>query len=64
MEYQTIEIETESRHSAAEFTDPEQIRDTEQAKNTEPISVSSMRLSRPEHQTCSSRMEFSLENST
>jgi hypothetical protein len=58
MEYQTIEIETESRLSAAKFTDPEQIRDTEQANNSQSISVSSMQLSRPEQKTIASSTEF------
>jgi hypothetical protein len=58
MEYQTIEIETESRLSAAKFTDPEQIRDIEQANNSQPISVSSMRLSRPDQRSIASGIEF------
>ena len=32
MEYQTIEIETESRLAVAKFTDPEQFPDPEPAK--------------------------------
>ena len=64
MEYQTAEIETESRLSVAKFTDAEQNRDTEQANNSHSISVSSMRLSRPEHQICSSRIKSRAENST
>lgn len=64
MEYQTAEIETESRLSVAKFTDAEQNRDTEQANYSHSISVSCIELSRRNPDEITPTFGFHAEKST